>query len=562
MARLLLGPALRRVAGDRATVWLETDGRCQVEISTDSGAGGRAGTFTAFGHHYAMVVLSGLPPASAQRYQVRLDGTLVWPPPHSRFPPSRIRTLHPDQGVRLVFGSCRQSSPYALNGTFPPDALDCYAVSLAGRIDADSAEWPDSLLLLGDQVYADEVSEPNRRHFRRRRRRTAQAAQAARTAQAAQAGDFEDYTRLYHESWTDPEIRWLLSTVPSAMIFDDHEVVDDWNTSAPWRRHIEAQPWWRTRIIGALASYWIYQHLGNLSPDELESDPVFAAVCAADDATEVLTELALRADGTDPSTAVLAPRWSYRLDVGRTRAIVLDARCSRLLEPGARQILPTADWAWLRDQLDGDYDHLVIGTSLPWLLAPAIHKLEAWNERLCESPHRPVARASEWLRQSGDLEHWAAFRDSFESLGGLITEVARGRHTPRPPATISVLSGDVHHSYVAAAHLPVDVSSRVYQLTCSPIHNDTPHAMRVGFRVGWSRPMAAAGTLLCRLAGVPAPPLDWEKVAGPHFGNALGLLHLDGRAGRVTLAGTEATTADGPGRLVPLAEVELTSGGG
>jgi hypothetical protein len=34
------------------------------------------------------------------------------------------------------------------------------------------------------------------------------------------------YTWLYHESWQDPEVRWLLSTVPSAMIFDDRDVRD------------------------------------------------------------------------------------------------------------------------------------------------------------------------------------------------------------------------------------------------------------------------------------------------------------------------------------------------
>ena len=44
--------------------------------------------------------------------------------------------------------------------------------------------------------------------------------------------DFEEYTRLYRESWSEPHIRWLLSTVPTAMIFDDHDIIDDWNTSA------------------------------------------------------------------------------------------------------------------------------------------------------------------------------------------------------------------------------------------------------------------------------------------------------------------------------------------
>ncbi|MDQ3821879.1 MAG: hypothetical protein M3321_01395, partial [Actinomycetota bacterium] len=44
--------------------------------------------------------------------------------------------------------------------------------------------------------------------------------------------DFEEYTRLYRESWSEPVMRWLLSTIATAMIFDDHDVHDDWNISA------------------------------------------------------------------------------------------------------------------------------------------------------------------------------------------------------------------------------------------------------------------------------------------------------------------------------------------
>ena len=56
------------------------------------------------------------------------------------------------------------------------------------------------------------------------------------------------------------------------MIFDDHDVNDDWNTSETWVRQMRAKPWWEERIIGAFMSYWIYQHLGNLSPQELDKN--------------------------------------------------------------------------------------------------------------------------------------------------------------------------------------------------------------------------------------------------------------------------------------------------
>ena len=39
--------------------------------------------------------------------------------------------------------------------------------------------------------------------------------------------DFEEYTWLYEESWGDPAIRWLLSSLPSAMIFDEDAPATD-----------------------------------------------------------------------------------------------------------------------------------------------------------------------------------------------------------------------------------------------------------------------------------------------------------------------------------------------
>ena len=54
-------------------------------------------------------------------------------------------------------------------------------------------------------------------------------------------------------------LRWLLSTVLTAMIFDDHDISDDWNTSAAWVDHMRAMPV-EERITSGLASYWLYQH--------------------------------------------------------------------------------------------------------------------------------------------------------------------------------------------------------------------------------------------------------------------------------------------------------------
>ncbi|MGI5213646.1 alkaline phosphatase D family protein [Plantactinospora sp. CA-290183] len=571
-ARLLIGPVLRRVVGSRATVWVESSGPALVRVRTRDGASGEAPTFTAFDHHYALVVVEGLTPGSAAPYQVLLDDEQVWPEPGSTFPPSVIHTRpEGDPGATLVFGSCRETTQHATARRLPPDALDAYARRLMAGSGAD-ADRPDLLVLLGDQVYADQTSPTVRKLLRRRRNRRADAP-------VDQVVSFDEYTKLYLESWRDPEIRWLLSTVPSVMIFDDHEIIDDWNTSAPWRTETHAQPWWPERVASGLASYWVYQHLGNLSPDEIAADPVYAKVVAAEDATEVLREFGHRVDaeaaeydaalgrGETPAEAAAAGRyqWSYALDVGRTRLVVLDNRCSRVLDRTHRAMLPPAEWSWFTDRVHGDYDHLVVGSSLPWLLPPGIHHLESWNERLADSPRPRVAALSERLRRALDLEHWAAFRRSFDALAMVFARLGTGPtdHPDdpvgagpayRPPASISVLSGDVHHSYVARARFGTGMRTPVHQLTCSPIHNQVPAPMRPLMRLGWWRGPALATRALARSAGIRRPPIGWRRLDGPYFGNAVSTLRHDRRSAEVVIEGTTRE-----GRLQPVAHRRLTA---
>ncbi|HEX8767661.1 MAG TPA: hypothetical protein VF714_04780, partial [Jatrophihabitans sp.] len=98
--QLLLGPVLRHVGQDDATIWVETDRPCVVEI-----LGQRESTWQVAGHHYALVVLSGLPAGQSIGYDVQLDGHPVWPPPEDPRPRPRIRTLDAGAPIRIAFGS-------------------------------------------------------------------------------------------------------------------------------------------------------------------------------------------------------------------------------------------------------------------------------------------------------------------------------------------------------------------------------------------------------------------------------------------------------------------------
>ncbi|MFE5482364.1 alkaline phosphatase D family protein [Streptomyces sp. NPDC056527] len=545
-AGLRIGPLLRYVdgvTGDSATIWIEADRPCTAEARCASGAGGSTRTFQIAGHHYALIPVTGLTPGTATEYEIRLDGRRVWPLPDSRFPPSAIRTPAPGDGVSVAFGSCRWAAkPATGHDPVGPDALDTLATHLADRPDA---ERPDVLLLLGDQVYADETSADTRRWLAARR--------DPRDPPGSEVGEYEEYTRLYDESWQDPEVRWLLSTVPSCMIFDDHDIIDDWNTSAAWLTRMRATHWWSERVLSGLMSYWVYQHLGNLSPAELAADPLYAEVCGSPDGTDALRRFVAEADA-DPARV----RWSYRRDFGRTRLLMIDTRAARVLREDGRAMLDEAEAAWVREQAladRGSYDHLLVGTSLPWLLPPLIHDAETWNAALCRGvrsgPGGRWARFAEDLRQRADLEHWAAFPSSFEALTRLLAEAGSG---PQAPATVCVLSGDVHHAYVAEPRWPDgEPEARVTQLTCSPLHNAIPLSVRLGFRFGWSRPGRWLGRVLARHAHAGPAPVGWRRTGGPWFGNQLMTLALRGRSAHLTL-----TQARRGGRLVTVDERTLS----
>jgi hypothetical protein len=70
---LVLGPLLRYANEAKATVWVETDVACEVEVSV-AGASHRSRTFHVEDHHYALVRVSGLEPGGSYEYEVRLDG--------------------------------------------------------------------------------------------------------------------------------------------------------------------------------------------------------------------------------------------------------------------------------------------------------------------------------------------------------------------------------------------------------------------------------------------------------------------------------------------------------
>jgi len=546
-ADLILGPLLRYAGETDATVWVETDAACEVEV-----LGCRSHTFHVEGHHYALVHIMELEPGNKYEYEVFLDGEKKWPQYNSGFPPSVIRTLARGVPLKLVFGSCRVSAPHEPPYTLSHEederglGVDAfYAMAMRLR-DEPTEDLPHALLLLGDQVYAHKPPFETLDFIRSRR--------DTDSPPGEEAANLEEYARLYRDSWRDPAIRWLLSTVPSAMVFDDHEVSDDWNISESWVEEIRTYPWWNEEIAGAYVSYWIYQHLGNLSPTELAKDSLFEKVQEAEDAGPVLFEFAYKTHREATGT-----RWSFHRDFGNTRLMMLDSRGGRVLERGQRSMVDASEWRWIEEHIIGNFDHLLLGTSVPVLLGPGMHYLQAWNEAVDSGVWGE--RAAQWgekIRRSKDLDHWSSFHDSFIKLTGLIRAVGAGEKG-QPPASVIVLSGDVHLGYVAEAKFRDEqVKSVIYQAVSSPFRNSLPGEKSRLHSASWTEPGELASRFLARLVGIEEEEMSWHLTHQElWYENQVATLELEDQQATLTFEKTILDDSGEPG-LKTIYERQLT----
>ena len=148
-----------------------------------------------------------------------------------------------------------------------------------------------------------------------------------------------------------------------------------------------------------------------------------------------------------------------------------------------------------------------------------------------------LAKANERLRDWQNLGHWSAFPESFERFADLLRSVAAGERG-KPPASIAILSGDVHHAYLAKAGFPSDpdATSPIYQAVCSPMRNPLDRKERRIMRFVWSGPGKRLFRALARAAGVKKPTIQWSLTHGePWFNNQVAALEIEGRRSRMRL---------------------------
>ncbi|MEP6298938.1 MAG: alkaline phosphatase D family protein, partial [Ilumatobacter sp.] len=497
-----------------------------------------ADTFEVSGHHYALVIVEGLVPDSITPYEVHVDGVQEWPLAGRHDPPSVIQTSGSETTPRLLIGSCRAAAPHE-----PPYTLDLAMNSEGRGVDTlwahaermksePPSEWPSLVVFAGDQIYADDSSPQARERIEERRAESVDL-------DSSKVHDYDEYCWLYSEAWSAPPERWLLSTVPSAMIFDDHDMIDDWNISASWIADMRDEETWRERAVNGMMSYWVHQHLGNLSPDRIREDGMLDRLVASDDPTGVLRAWAVEcfeAAGTEGGC-----QFSYSRRVGNVTVVVVDCRNGRVLTDEERLMVQRSEWEDIRSAAMEADGHVLFVTSLPVFLADGIHDLHVWSQRLCAgSWGRPGRRIGERVRRALDLEDWPAFPESFAMFRTLIDDL---RARPDPPRSIVVASGDIHFSYAARVASFDSDGPDVWQIVSSPIRNALIPHERGAMRFSLTRSGARVGSMLRRLArgGDTRPVID--VVAGPFFAN--NMCEVIYESDRIEVAFEQSTSSDG-----------------
>ncbi|MBA2678140.1 MAG: alkaline phosphatase D family protein, partial [Ktedonobacteraceae bacterium] len=365
--------------------------------------------------------------------------------------------------LRVAYGSCRMAEKDL------SDALHAFGTWLSQQIAQREETWPHLLLCIGDQIYADqppaEVIESSP-HLR----------QGART--------FEDFCTLYIYAWAnDPAIQQALSAIPTFMIFDDHEIINDWNVEPTWQSRL-LRLGGEQLLVDGLVAYWVYQGWGNLIENATTDHPLLAimqhAVQSGEDVLEKLRSC-VRADIYKQATI----RWHYSIptqpaifvaNVRTERTTVLDQNPDEVCEP--LRIMSREQMQDIEQWLEQERFPIFV-SSVPVLLPPLIGMLQYFTgERLWLRATRLaplrwlgeyIARAQKAVAARASFDHWPLYATTWHEFLHLVQQRQQ---------KIIILSGDVHFSYALSA-IPkarMKKASRagthLYQFVSTPLQND------------------------------------------------------------------------------------------
>jgi len=251
-----------------------------------------------------------------------------------------------------------------------------------------------------------------------------------------------------------PRAARLMAHVQTLMIFDDHDVTDDWNLSYKWEKTAYGHPFSRRIMGNALVAYMLCQGWGN-RPDvfgEVLDD--MAAMAARPDSRNRLEP---EPHGALIERLLTFRQWDYMLRT-QPAVIVLDTRTRRWRNQ-RRPSHPSGlmDWESLTE-----FQHELLDETAAVIVSAA----PMFGVKLIEVVQKIATLMGQAL--TVDAENWMAHRGAARSLLNIF------RHS-RTPGNYVILSGDVHYSFAYDVEVRDDTRPpHIWQITSSGFKNEFP----------------------------------------------------------------------------------------
>ena len=251
-----------------------------------------------------------------------------------------------------------------------------------------------------------------------------------------------------------PQAARTLAHVQTLMIFDDHDITDDWNLSAKWESTAYGHPFSRRIVGNALVAYMLCQGWGN-RPEVFHTvlDDITAWTANVDEHQR----LELQTQDAIIKQLLAFNQWDYVLRTQPT-IIVLDTRTRRWHNRRlASRPSGLMDWESLTE-----LQHELLDERAAVIVSPT----PMFGVKLIEVIQRICTYAGFAL--TVDAENWMAHRGAANTMLNIF------RHS-RTPGNYVILSGDVHYSFAYdvevrhSKHIP-----HIWQITSSGIKNEFP----------------------------------------------------------------------------------------
>ena len=250
------------------------------------------------------------------------------------------------------------------------------------------------------------------------------------------------------QSW---KVRRLLANIVTYMMFDDHEVTDDWNLIKANRKALRENLFSRHIQSNALAAFWLCQGWGN-TPDEFT--PKFF-----DDLRQYLESYDENKFDSYEST-LLNRYWGFELNTD-PYTVILDTRTKRTYgKNGLPRLMDkstlTRHWKRINKFVQQNVGHKTF-----LLVSPAPVYGFTRVERMQLKAVEVLSKLSTTL----DAECWIANENGFKQLQSII--MSSGFEN------CVIFSGDVHYGYCRREEqVAADGSTvNIYQFTSSSLHN-------------------------------------------------------------------------------------------